>query len=194
MLIIEIIAVIFAITIHEYAHAFVAMKLGDDTAARLGRLSLNPLHHIDLFGTVILPILLILLKAPVFGWAKPVLIDYRNFKNPPRDYMLVGLAGPITNILVAILFAAIYKISPNQIYLVFIMINIVLAVVNFIPVPPLDGSRFLAWVLPRRMWLSFIKLDRYGIFFIIILIYIKFFHFVVWPVIAWSMRFLGVAP
>ena len=193
MLIIEIIAVIFAITVHEYAHAFVAMKLGDDTAARLGRMSLNPIRHVDLFGTIILPILLILLKAPVFGWAKPVLIDYRNFKNPPRDYMLVGLAGPITNILVAIFFAAIYRISPNQIYMVFIMINIVLAVVNFIPIPPLDGSRFIAWVLPRRMWFSFIKLDRYGIFFIIVLIYIKFFNFVVWPVIIWSMRFLGVS-
>lgn len=192
MILIQIIIVIFTITIHEYAHTYVALKFGDDTAYRLGRLSLNPLHHIDIIGTIVLPIFLYLFHLPVFGWAKPVFIDYRNFKNPPRDYMLVGLAGPAANLLLALVFAALNQLYFHPIYQAIIIINVFLAVINLFPVPPLDGSRFIAWLLPRRLWLKFIALDRYGIFFIIILLYIGFFRIVLIPIFNFVIRFFGV--
>jgi Zn-dependent protease len=161
--------VIFAITLHEVAHGWVANKLGDPTACAMGRLSWNPLRHIDLLGTIILPLLLLSLSNFCFGWAKPVPVNERNLRKHDRDLALVALAGPIANLIMAIIWAAIAKLglyleTIDNDYLgspllamgmAGIMINVVLAVLNLLPVPPLDGSKLLYSVLPAR-WLVYL--------------------------------------
>jgi len=164
--------ILFSLTIHEYAHALVAYRLGDDTAKRQGRLSLNPLVHLDLLGTLLLFIV-------HFGWAKPVPVDPRNFRNPKKDMLLVALAGPVSNILTAIAAAVILKavfenfavIPPGsgvdvaaRMLVWFIYIGIVLAVFNMIPVPPLDGSRVLYGLLPDSLAYRYARFETYGIF------------------------------
>lgn len=164
--------VLFSLTIHEFAHAYIAFRLGDDTAKNQGRLTLNPLSHLDPIGTL----LLIIAK---FGWAKPVPVDPRNFKNPKKDMLLVAIAGPISNILSAIIAAIILKsifanldtlqssfsfIEPLMSALVWIIfIGIVLAVFNMIPIPPLDGSRVIHAILPENMARQYRKMEIYGI-------------------------------
>lgn len=176
------IPLIFAITLHEAAHGFVANKLGDPTASMLGRVSLNPLRHIDPFGTVILPLLMLAMGGFIFGWAKPVPITYQNLKNPRRDMALVGIAGPAANLLMAILWAVVAKLShlafqnsalhetlhSTALFLHLtsrfgIMINCVLLVINLIPIPPLDGSRVIASMLPPSMAQQYDRLERHGI-------------------------------
>ena len=166
--------ILFSLTIHEYAHALVAYRLGDDTAKNQGRLSLNPLVHLDLLGTLLLFIV-------HFGWAKPVPVDPRNFKNPKKDMLLVALAGPVSNILTAIVAAVVLKalfenfasagIPPGsgvdvatRMLVWFIYIGIVLAVFNMIPVPPLDGSRVLYGLLPDSLAFRYARFETYGIF------------------------------
>ncbi len=166
--------ILFSLTVHEYAHAFVAYRLGDDTAKRQGRLSLNPLVHLDLLGTLLLFIV-------HFGWAKPVPVDPRNFKNPKKDMLLVALAGPVSNILTAIAAAVVLKavfenfafggIPPGsgvdvvvRMLVWFIYIGIVLAVFNMIPIPPLDGSRVLYGLLPDSIAARYARVETYGIF------------------------------
>ncbi len=166
--------ILFSLTIHEYAHALVAHRLGDDTAKNQGRLSLNPLVHLDLLGTLLLFIV-------HFGWAKPVPVDPRNFKNPKKDMLLVALAGPVSNILTAIVAAVVLKalfenfafagIPPGsgidivaRMLVWFIYIGIVLAVFNMIPVPPLDGSRVLYGLLPDSLAYRYARFETYGIF------------------------------
>ena len=151
---------IFSVVIHEVAHGEAAYRLGDDTAHRLGRLTLNPLAHIDPFGSVILPLLLALPllfgQTPmIVGWAKPVPYDPRRLKRPQRDAGLIALAGPTTNILIAIVFAGLEGISRGNAALgtafdYVIVINLTLAIFNMVPIPPLDGSKVLAAILPPR--------------------------------------------
>ena len=166
--------VLFSLTVHEYAHALAAWKLGDDTAKRMGRLSLNPLVHLDLLGTILLFIV-------HFGWAKPVPVDTRNFRNPKKDMFLVALAGPVSNILTAAVAAVALKMvfenfgtaavvsSPGlstavRLLVWFIFIGVVLAVFNMIPLPPLDGSRVLCGLLPDGLARRYMTVERYGIF------------------------------
>ena len=171
-LIILVPVILFSLTIHEYAHALVAYRLGDDTAKRQGRLSLNPLVHLDLLGTLLLFIV-------HFGWAKPVPVDPRNFRNPKKDMLMVALAGPVSNILTAVAAAVILKaifenfavIPPGsgadvaaRMLVWFMYIGIVLAVFNMIPVPPLDGSRVLYGLLPDSLAYRYAKFETYGIF------------------------------
>ena len=172
-LIIFVPVILFSLTIHEYAHAYIAHKLGDDTAKRLGRLTLNPLKHLDPLGTI-------LLLLVHFGWAKPVPVDPRNFKDPKKDMLYVAIAGPISNILTAIIAAVILKailinygslaVSANilepivQTLYWLIFIGVVLAVFNMLPFPPLDGSRVLYGILPDEMTYSIRKIETYGIF------------------------------
>jgi len=171
-LIILVPVILFSLTIHEYAHALVAYRLGDDTAKRQGRLSLNPLVHLDVLGTLLLFIV-------HFGWAKPVPVDPRNFRNPKKDMLLVAIAGPISNILTAIAAAVILKalfenfaaIPPGsgadvavRMLVWFMYIGIVLAVFNMIPVPPLDGSRVLYGLLPDSLAYRYARFETYGIF------------------------------
>ncbi len=164
--------ILFSLTIHEYAHAYIANKLGDDTAKRLGRLTLNPLKHLDPIGTI-------LLLLVHFGWAKPVPVDPRNFKDPKKDMLYVAIAGPISNIITAIISGILlkfivfnlasagafgaYTVPLIQFLVWMIFIGVVLAVFNMLPIPPLDGSRVLYGLLPDHLANSIKKIETYGI-------------------------------
>jgi len=189
-----------AVIIHEYAHGWVAWKLGDSTAKNAGRLTLNPAAHIDLIGTIVLPLFLLISKSPViFGWAKPVPIDFRSLGNPKKDMIWVGLAGPGANILFAILLALILKFSviTGSVWLIAILnmaiiLNLVLAVFNIMPIPPLDGSRILMGLLPREMAMQYAKVERYGFIIIFGLLWFGAIGAVIWPIVMYLARLLGV--
>lgn len=177
-------AVFTAIIIHEIAHGLAASKLGDQTAKNAGRLSFNPIKHIDFFGTILLPVLLFLSKAGfIFGWAKPVPVDYQNLKHRKRDILIVASAGIAANLILALLSAFFLKLSlyipyPTisgilaMFWLQMIFFNIVLAVFNLLPIPPLDGSKILLGWSDNRYIQKFLNNERYGLIFIIILAFV----------------------
>lgn len=183
-----ILPVVLAITVHEVAHGWVAKKYGDNTAFMLGRLTLNPIKHIDLVGTIIIPgLLLITGTGFIFGWAKPVPVDPRYFKNPRADMAMVALAGPMSNLLMAIGWALIARvgmtigasteaISLPLIYsgIAGIAINLVLALINLLPIPPLDGSRILTGILPSQLAWKYNQLERFGFIILLILLWSNF--------------------
>lgn len=178
-----VLPVLFAITVHEVAHGWVANKFGDPTAKALGRITLNPLKHIDLIGTIIVPAVLLLLGGFVFGWAKPVPVNFQNLRHRRRDTALVAIAGPFTNLLMAIGWAAIAKAGiflmdqGFQWALVFrymgqagIIINLMLLFLNIIPLPPLDGGRVLSSLLPPSVSSKFDKIEPFGFWILLILL------------------------
>jgi Zn-dependent protease len=178
-----VLPVVFAITVHEVAHGWMAKKYGDNTAFMQGRLTLNPIKHIDWLGTIIIPgILLLTFTGFIFGWAKPVPVDARNFKNPKQNMAIVALAGPVSNILMATGWALLARlgvmlnldfVSLPLIYtgIAGITINLVLALLNLLPIPPLDGSRILTGMLPNRWAWYYNSLERYGFILLIVLMY-----------------------
>lgn len=165
------------IIIHEVAHGWVADRLGDPTARLLGRLTLNPLPHIDLYGTILLPLFLVLVHSPfLFGWAKPVPFDLYNLKNPKKDSALIALAGPVANIIIAVALAAVFRLVPDQgisgLLIQIIAFNVALAFFNLIPIHPLDGGKILIGILPIRQAREFDSfMSRYGLIILIFTIF-----------------------
>lgn len=168
--------VIFAITVHEAAHGYAARYFGDLTAHHLGRITLNPIKHIDPIGTILVPMLAMLLGGVLFGWAKPVPVNFGKLNNPKKDMLWVAAAGPFSNLLMAIFWALMLNFSSlaGQFALPLslmaqagVLINIVLMVLNLLPIPPLDGGRIAVSLLPNHLAYQFSKLERYGFFILI---------------------------
>ncbi len=202
------IPVIFAITLHEAAHGYAAKRFGDKTAFVLGRISLNPLRHIDPFGTVILPLLILVLSkltggaGILFGWAKPVPVDYSQLKNPKRDMLWVAAAGPGANFFMALIWILMIRIGgmlPDQFFAtpltlmgaVGVMINTVLMVLNLFPLPPLDGGRILVSLLPNRMAWHVARLEPYGFMILLVLLFTGVLGAVMWPFIGLVLGLLA---
>lgn len=205
-IVVWILPVIFAITVHEVAHGWAAKKFGDKTAFMLGRLTLNPIKHIDWIGTVILPGLLLLTGTGfIFGWAKPVPVDARNFKNPRRDMAWVALAGPGSNFLMAIGWALLARIgvmigieaiSLPMIYtgIAGISINLVLGLINLLPIPPLDGSRVLSGFLPHYWAWQYNRLERFGFIILLLLLYTRILNVLLeYPMYIAQQLFFSIA-
>jgi Zn-dependent protease len=198
-----VLPVLFAITVHEAMHGFTAYLLGDKTAFILGRLTLNPIKHIDPIGTIVVPALLYAVSrfalggGFIFGWAKPVPISERNFKHPRRDMALVALSGPMANFVMALLWGGIAKLGVILLHhgfawslaLVYmgqagIIINTVLMVLNLLPLPPLDGGHIMAWLLPKKLSNSFAKIGPYGFFILLFLLITGFLSTILSPLIS----------
>ena len=187
--------ILFAITVHEAAHGWVAKRLGDPTADRLGRVTLNPLKHIDLVGTVLVPVLLIVTAGIAIGWAKPVPVTWENLRHPKRDIALVALAGPVSNLFMAIFWGLVIKISLSLpvslqwitdplIYMgkFGILVNVILMVFNLLPIPPLDGGRVATGLLPGPWAWQLSRLEPYGFFIIIGLLMTGALWFILDPI------------
>ena len=196
MLIIFIVILIYSIIIHEVAHGFVADYLGDPTARLMKRLTLNPLPHIDLLGSIILPLFLIISHAGFFfGWAKPVPFDPYNLKNPRKDAALISLAGPASNLIIALIAAILARLlglfaQSNlstigmQILAVTVVLNVNLAIFNLLPIAPLDGFKIVGGILPEEKAREWYQLERYGMIFLLILIFVPgFLYSIIGPVI-----------
>jgi Zn-dependent protease len=211
-IVLSLFVLLFAITIHEASHGWAALKMGDPTAYALGRVSLNPIVHIDLFGTIIMPVLLVLIGAPAFGWAKPVPVNPYNLRNPRRDNLWVSLAGPASNLSVALaalvlirilraVFPGItqflrgflmagYRLPPgfypleglSLVLFYAVLINAYLAVFNLIPVPPLDGSGILSGLLSDRAAAAYDRIRPFGFLIVIVLISFGFLNIIMQPI------------
>tara|TARA_B100001175_G_scaffold80772_1_gene67621 strand:+ start:395 stop:1030 length:636 start_codon:yes stop_codon:yes gene_type:complete len=188
-LLIYIIPLLFAITLHEAAHGWVASKLGDHTARMMGRVTLDPTRHIDPIGTIAIPLVLLLSSSGfIFGWAKPVPINFNALRNGKNGMIWVALAGPGANIVMAIcwLFVMIIAINMNITVLiemgrVGILVNCVLAVFNLLPIPPLDGSRVISALLPNRLAYQYNQLEQYGLYILLGLMFLGGFNYLVRP-------------
>jgi len=197
--------VLFAITAHEVAHGWVALKLGDRTAQMMGRLTLNPLKHIDPVGTLLVPGLLLVFGGFVFGWAKPVPVTYQNLRKPKSDMAWVALAGPMSNLIMALIWALVAKLAlvalqsgitmaEPMLYMGIagVLINTMLMVLNLLPLPPLDGGRILTSILPGPLAWQVSRLEPYGFFILLGLIYFGILSLILWPFIGGFISLLAM--
>jgi|SRR5690554_2807577 Zn-dependent protease len=205
--------ILMSIIIHEVSHGYAAYKLGDDTAKRFGRLSLNPLKHIDIFGTIILPILLIVTTGLAFGYAKPVPLNPYNFRDVKRDTGISAAAGPASNFIIAILFSVFLRILGNlpyipntlggnllafwfQVFYLIVFFNLLLGCFNLIPFPPLDGSKVIGMLLPDHYYYPFMRMERQGMAILMGIILLSYFfglnliERVLLPPINWLMHLM----
>ena len=188
-IIVTFIILIFSAIVHEVSHGLMAERLGDDTAREEGRITLNPIPHIDPFGSVLLPLLLLFAGSPViFGAAKPVPVNFNNLRNPKSGMALVSLAGPLSNFLLAVLFVVPIKFHlvnaiSYPVLLQAIYINLVLGVFNLIPIPPLDGSKIVASFLPNNLMYKLLDLERWGFILVLIFLYTGLLSAIIVPVI-----------
>ncbi len=191
---VAIIPLLFAITVHEVAHGWAAKHLGDPTAERLGRLTLNPIRHIDPVGTLLVPGILLILGGFIFGWAKPVPVTWGNLRHPKRDMALVAAAGPAANLVMAFFWAIVAKIGtllPESVHWMGIplyymgqfgiIINIVLMVLNLLPIPPLDGGRVAVGLLPGPLAWQLSRLEPFGFFILLALIATRLLGYILGP-------------
>lgn len=199
--------VVFAITLHEAAHGYVAKYFGDLTAYSQGRVSLNPIRHIDPFGTVILPLMLAAIAkfiggGFIFGWAKPVPVNFGNLRHPKRDMLWVAAAGPAANLVMAIFWVLMVKLSYTDIAgelslplalmgAAGVMVNAIFMVLNLLPIPPLDGGRIMVSLLPHRLAYPFSRIEPYGFIIILVLLFTKVLDYVMWPFIAITIQMLA---
>ncbi|MEK7288274.1 MAG: site-2 protease family protein, partial [Elusimicrobiota bacterium] len=192
----------FSIILHEYAHGAVAEKYGDDTARLMGRLTFNPIAHIDPMGTIVLPLICFLTNVPMFGWAKPVPVNPARLEQRPMSLILVAAAGPVSNIFLACLASAglwaLARLAPGsevtpvlmKLFHFAVIMNLYLAVFNLLPIHPLDGSKVLAGLLPPRWSYTYEGLAPYGFMIIMILMMTGLFGYIVTPVVYWLYKFL----
>ena len=191
--------VIFAITLHEAAHGYAAMKLGDRTAWMLGRVSINPLRHIDPIGTILVPLLTLMMGGILFGWAKPVPVNFNNLNHPKKDMLWVAAAGPGANIVMAVFWALVMKLAhilPLSSYTeplalmgqAGITINAILAALNLLPLPPLDGGRIAVSLLPSRWAYGLARVEPYGLFILIALLVTGLLNSFMMPVFSLIQR------
>lgn len=195
------IPILFAITLHEAAHGYVARHFGDMTAYQQGRISLNPMRHIDPVGTVLLPLLTLVLGGVLFGWAKPVPVNFGALRNPKKDMLWVALAGPASNLAMALGWALLFKISssfPGNYFaeplmgmaVIGIKINVVLLVLNLLPLPPLDGGRVAVSLLPHRQAYQLSRIEPYGMFILIFMAITPVLGWVLFPLVKAVENFL----
>jgi len=198
----SLVIIFSAIVLHEYAHGWTADKLGDPTARMAGRLTLNPIKHIDPIGSILIPGILLTLSmlghgSVLFGWAKPVPVNFARLQNPRRDMVLVSMAGPAINVAIALVCSGLLRLNPgleHGYYLeVAIFVNLLLAIFNMIPIPPLDGSRLVMGFLPRRLAVLYGRLEPYGILIVFICLYFGLFSAVVLPLVKIASTALGVS-
>ncbi len=200
--------VIFAITLHEAAHGYVAKYFGDMTAYAQGRISLNPLRHIDMTGTIIVPLALLLLSklfggsGIIFGWAKPVPVNFSGLRHPKSDMLWVAAAGPVANLLMALFWALVLKFAVSVPGSAFalpmglmgkagILINVVLMVLNLLPVPPLDGGRIAVSLLPHGLSYRFSRIEPYGMFILLLLLFSGILGIIMGPLVSTVMRLIS---
>ncbi|MGE5042157.1 MAG: site-2 protease family protein [Candidatus Levyibacteriota bacterium] len=197
-LLIGVVILIFSAILHEVMHGWVADKLGDPTARLMGRLTLNPIPHIDPLMSVVIPIILILAHSPIiFGAAKPVPVNPMHLHDGKKDFALVGLAGPLTNAVIAIIAAGLLHIVPADNFIAYILslvvlYNLILAFINLIPIPPLDGSRVITFLLPDDLARKYLSIESFGIVILFLLLSFTNLGAVLFNLITFSMHLLGL--
>lgn len=203
---VAVLPLILAITVHEAAHGWVANRLGDPTAKQLGRLTFNPIPHIDIIGTLVVPVAMMLLSGFIFGWAKPVPVNTSNFAKPREGMALVAVAGPLSNLVMAIFWGIAIKVAimlPENLRMIAVPMllmgklgvtfNLILMILNLLPLPPLDGSRVLAWVLPPRLAILLDRIEPYGVFILLGLLFVGLWPAVISPMVRAANTVLSTA-